>query len=68
MKTKKTLAKRIKITKGGKMLRKNVRTSHLKSKWDTNKRHRKNSGGEVENIGHKKIFRKLLNKRAKRIN
>jgi len=65
MKTKKTAAKRVKITKGGKIMRKKVRTSHLKSKWTTNRRQRKAGRSEVENIGHKKIFQQLLNKYLK---
>jgi ribosomal protein L35 len=65
LKTKKTASKRIKITKGGKLIRKKVRTSHLKSKWTTNRRLRKVGGGEVKNIGHKRIFRQLLNKHLK---
>ncbi len=65
MKTKKTAIKRIKITKSGKLLKKKIRTSHLKSKWTTNRRHRKASGSSVENIGHKNIYKKLLNKLAK---
>ncbi len=68
MKTKKTLVKRIKVTKGGKLLRKRVRTSHLKSKWSTSRRHRKSAGSTVANTGHKRIFQKLLNKRAKGLN
>lgn len=67
LKTKKTAAKRIKITKNGKLLRKKVRTSHLKSKWGTNLRFRKAAGEDVSNIGHRKIFQKLLNKRARRV-
>ena len=67
MKTKKTAAKRVKITKGGKLMRKKVRTSHLKSKWSTNRRHRKGAGSSVSNIGHKRVFQKLLNKKAKKV-
>ena len=66
-KTKKTAVKRMRITKTGKILRKACKSSHLKRKWNTNKRLRKASGGEVKNIGHKKIFKQLLNKQGKNI-
>lgn len=67
LKTKKTAIKRVKITKTGKILRKQVRTGHLKRKWSTNKRHRKTSRSDVSNRGHKKIFKKLLKGHGKRI-
>ncbi len=67
MKTKKTALKRIKITKTGKLVRKHVRTSHLKSKWSASRRMRKTNDNTVANIGHKNIFRKLLNKHAKEV-
>lgn len=67
LKTKKTAMKRIKITKTGKILRKQVRTGHLKRKWSTNKRHRKNSGSDISNRGHIRIFKRLLKKGAKKI-
>jgi ribosomal protein L35 len=67
LKTKKTAIKRIKVTKSGKLIRKQVRTGHLKRKWTTNKRHRKTGLKTVPNAGHKKIFKKLLNKYGKAI-
>lgn len=67
LKTKKTAQKRVKISKTGKLLRKQVRTGHLKRKWSTNKRHRKTSGEEVKNTGHIKVFKQLLKKSAKKI-
>ena len=67
IKTKKTAMKRIKVTKTGKLIRKQVRTGHLKRKWTTNKRHRKTSTRSVSNAGHKRIFKKLLNKYGKAI-
>jgi ribosomal protein L35 len=66
-KTKKTLTKRIRITKTGKVLKKKLRTSHLKSKWNTNKRHRKAGTEEVTGKGYKKMFKKLLAKQGKNI-
>ena len=67
IKTKKTAIKRIRVTKTGKLIRKQVRTGHLKRKWSTNKRHRKTSKSTVPNAGHKKIFKKLLGKHGKGI-
>lgn len=67
LKTKKTATKRIKITKNGKILRKNVSTSHLKRKWSSSKKMRKNTGGEVLNIGHKNIFKQLLHSLARKV-
>lgn len=60
MKTKKTAAARIKITKSGKILKKAVMSGHLKRKWSTNKRHRKSGYSVQENKGHINIFKKLL--------
>ena len=65
VKTKKTASKRMKITKTGKIMTKQVRTGHLKRKWSTNKRFRKNAGAQVLNIGHRKIFKSLLRKLGK---
>ncbi|MBI2414499.1 50S ribosomal protein L35 [candidate division WWE3 bacterium] len=67
LKTKRTAMKRIKITKNGKILRKNVSTSHLKRKWSANKKTRKNLGGQVLNIGHKNIFKQLLHSHARKV-
>ena len=65
MKTRKTAAKRVKISKTGKIMRKRVRTSHLKSKWTTKRRQRKAGETQIKNIGHKRVFQQLLNKRLK---
>lgn len=62
LKTKKTLMKRIKISKGGKILKKHVRTGHLKVKLDSSTRNRKKKMTKQLNAGHKKIFKKLLAK------
>lgn len=67
MKTKKTLLKRIKITKTGKILKKQVRTGHLKVKWDANKKYRKKGLSEQENPGHKRIIKRLLATHGRRI-
>jgi large subunit ribosomal protein L35 len=67
LKTKKTAMKRIKITKNGKILRKHVRTSHLKSKWTANRKMRKAGTASVDNIGHKNIFKQLVHAHAKKV-
>ncbi len=67
LKTRKTAKKRVKITGTGKLLRKKVKTSHLKRKWSTNKRLRKSAGSSIDNRGHKKIMKRLLNKHAKKV-
>ncbi|OGC50098.1 hypothetical protein A2716_01375 [candidate division WWE3 bacterium RIFCSPHIGHO2_01_FULL_40_23] len=41
LKSKKTLQKRIKVTGSGKLLRKRIRTSHLKVKLTAGRKHRK---------------------------
>lgn len=60
MKTKKTAAARIKITKKGKIMRKAIRTGHLKRKWSASKRHRKTGLSEQSDSGQIKRFKKLL--------
>uniref|UniRef100_A0A7C4XNE2 Large ribosomal subunit protein bL35 n=1 Tax=candidate division WWE3 bacterium TaxID=2053526 RepID=A0A7C4XNE2_UNCKA len=67
LKTKKTAMKRIKITKNGKLIRKYVRTSHLKSKWTSSRKMRKGKDTQVLNIGHKNIFKQLLHAHAKEV-
>ncbi|OGC57813.1 hypothetical protein A3H26_00835 [candidate division WWE3 bacterium RIFCSPLOWO2_12_FULL_36_10] len=62
IKTKKTLLKRVKITKGGKMLKKHIKNSHLKVKLGSNSKYRKNRNGIIESTGYRKMFRKLLGK------
>jgi ribosomal protein L35 len=67
LKTKKTLIKRIKISKTGKILKKQSNTGHLKEKWSTSRKHRKARIEEQTNTGHKKLFKKMLGKQARRI-
>ncbi len=67
MKTKKTLMKRIKITKTGKVLKKQNRTGHLKIKMDASRRTRKSSLIEQADTGHTKKFKKLLGKHGRYI-
>lgn len=64
IKTKKTLLKRIKITKNKKLVRGQIRTGHLKAKWGTDKKFRKARDKVVKRSGYKKKFKKLLGKHA----
>ncbi len=67
MKSKKTLLKRIKITKSGKLMRKSVNSGHLKRKWSAGRKCRKKGLEEQTNRGHIKIFKSLLVKKDKGI-
>lgn len=65
IKTKKTLMKRIKISKSGNIMRRQVGIGHLKSKWSTSKRFRKLKNSIQENVGHRKIIKRLLGSHSK---
>jgi ribosomal protein L35 len=67
LKTKKTLLKRIKISKTGKIMKKQSRTGHLKVKWNASKKYRKRGLDEQTNPGHKNIIKRLLGKHARKI-
>lgn len=67
LKTKKTLMKRIKITRRGKILRNQTRIGHLKRKWDSSKHSRKGNRKIQENLGHRKIIKRLLGKAGRKI-
>jgi large subunit ribosomal protein L35 len=60
LKTKKTLAKRVKITKTGKIVRKLQGTSHNKRKWTASKRFRKLQEAVVTTKGVITRLKKLL--------
>lgn len=62
IKTKKTLQKRIRVTKSGKILKKQVRTGHLKVKWGSNKKHRKAKMKVQPNKGHIKKLKVMVGK------
>lgn len=66
-KTRKTLIKRVKITKSGKILKKQNRTGHLKRKWSANKKHRKTGLEEVTSKGYKDKIKTLLGKAGRNI-
>jgi len=60
LKTKQTLKKRIRVTKTGKIVRKQIRTGHLKVKWGTNKKHRKNKQATQDNKGNIIKLKRML--------
>ena len=60
MKTKRTLKKRIRITKSGKILTKQNRTGHLKVKWTKSKKYRKNLKMVISNKGNIARIKKLV--------
>ena len=57
LKTKKTLTKRIKVTKNGKLMRKQNRMGHLKIKMDSSRKLRKR---QLSRIMNKKVAKRLL--------
>lgn len=67
LKTKKTLKKRIKVTKGGKILKKKTYVGHLKRKWSASQKSRKKRRVTQHNKGHIKKFKKLLAKAGRNI-
>jgi ribosomal protein L35 len=66
-KTKKTLIKRVKITKGGKILKKQNQTGHLNRKNDANKGHRKDRIEEVTAKGYRKKIKRMLAKHGRKV-
>ncbi len=67
MKTKKTLAKRIKITKTGKVLKKQNNKGHLNRKFDANKQQRKKALQGIPNHGYLKKIKVMLGKQGRHI-
>ena len=67
LKTKKTLMKRVRITKRGKIAKKHTQIGHLKAKWDSSRHSRNSRRGIQISKGQRKIFKKLLAKAGARI-
>jgi ribosomal protein L35 len=65
IKTKKTLLRRVKITKTGKLMKKSVGMGHLKEKKTVPNKKRNKRITPQSNRGHKKMFKKMLNKHVK---
>lgn len=66
-KTKKTLMKRVKITKNGKIMHKQTRLGHLKRKMDASRKGRKNDMILQTHSANVKRFKNLLSKAGRRI-
>jgi ribosomal protein L35 len=60
LKTKKTLIKRVKISKNGKIVKKATASSHNKRKWSASKRFRKLRESLIDTRGIVKKIKKLL--------
>jgi hypothetical protein len=65
IKSRKTLLKRIRITKKGKMLKKLIGMGHLKAKTTVDRKAKKQKLTAQSNKGHKKLFRKLIGQHSK---
>lgn len=65
MKTRKTLVKRIKITKGGKIMRGYSKNGHLKIKSDSSTKSRKKNLIEQTNKGQIRVLKKLMAKQGR---
>lgn len=61
LKTRKTLARRVRITKNGKIMHKQTRTGHLKVKMDSSRKSR-TSGVSVTDKAHTRLFKRWLGK------
>lgn len=67
MKTRKTLKKRVKITKSGKIMKKQNDTGHLKRKWGASKKNRKTGREAITSKGYRKKIKKMLAKSGGKI-
>ncbi len=65
IKTKKTLLRRVKVTKTGKIMKKSIGMGHLKEKKSSPNKTRNKNRVLQENKGHQKMFKKMLNKHGK---
>lgn len=67
LKTRKTLTKRIRITKNGKVVRQKVGLKHLMATKSVNQRRRSRDGGKVKSKQIKGRLKKMLGKHGKNI-
>lgn len=67
LKTRKTLSKRVKISKGGKIMKKQSRTGHLKVKWSSSRKFRKAKRLAQHNKGHIRSIKKMLARAGRNI-
>lgn len=68
LKTRKTLAKRIRVTKNGKVLVGALRNGHLKRKFSANRKNRKKGLRSFESAAFKAKFKNLLGEEGRKIN
>lgn len=67
LKTKKTLLKRIRVSSGGKLMKKPTQIGHLKVKWDASKRSSKKRRRSQSNRGHRRVLKRLLAKAGRKV-
>ncbi len=60
LKTRKTLTKRVKVTKTNRLLKRANNMGHLKVKFDQSKKSRKRGLQEITSLKYKILFRRLL--------
>ncbi len=60
MKTRKTLTKRVRVTKNGYLVMKQTRMGHLKRKFDSSRKFRMNILVSQPNAGHVKVIKRML--------
>lgn len=65
MKTNKTLMKRVKVSKSGKLMRNLIGMAHLKAGKSVDRKIKKGKIIQQMNKGHVKTFKKLLAKQAR---
>ncbi len=65
LKTKKTLSKRVRVTKNGLVVRKQTNQGHLKEKRDASRKGRKKKTVIQQNKGHIRVLKRLLAKASK---
>lgn len=65
LKTRKTLMKRVKVTKTGKFMKKLIGMGHLKATKSVDSKERKGKITQQMNAGHRRMFKKLLAKQVR---
>lgn len=65
LKTRKTLMKRVKVTKTGKFMNKLIGMAHLKATKSVDRKEKKGKITKQGNVGHRRMFKKLLAKEVR---
>jgi len=65
LKTRKTLMKRVKVTKTGKFMKKLIGMGHLKATKGVDQKEKKGKITQQMNVGHRRMFKKLLAKQVR---